>query len=515
MPEGKVCIFDSSSLVYIYLHSRRCDAHGLLQKYKKELNSQYVLAKNDLHKDLILPLQTKFKARINVLFNFQESPRDERFNEIQTIALENHYITQDDVRDSKLTDLDIVRLAIDYQEQGEEVIIITDDEGVHKLAKELNLDADIDVLYSHLYFMQILPHITDKNDRLRMRYNVEDSFYYLYNYLKQSNRHLPYEKVINTSINILSRSYSGSYKKKFAIVKESIDEFLASGKVKSDITDYVPILEIVRKNRLDPDYSTELACLQLMTRMSDLATVSDENKQLIFDLAHREFASYHLELANSNHSELNLVGSLGHIRSAAQAMAFIDSEGKQIEKSLEEILFIEALLLLELGSEQEAFTYFQEFLDSNILSSSDAKVFRNVAESLLVIFDKKVGRIKATSEDMLLELVKEAIAIPNPALAKTILIKMIEDESVNIKYRKAAAEEIYHLANIRLLLADNPIIEKAEKLLGKKLSDRTSTRPDSVNLEKVKNDLSCKEAEAYLGPWELAEIRTKKKSTWV
>ncbi|MHA1187219.1 MAG: hypothetical protein ACTSSK_10155, partial [Candidatus Heimdallarchaeota archaeon] len=45
--------------------------------------------------------------------------------------------------------------------------------------------------------------------------------------------------------------------------------------------------------------------------------------------------------------------------------------------------------------------------------------------------------------------------------------------------------------------------------------DRTSTRPDSVNLEKVKNDLSCKEAEAYLGPWELAEIRTKKKSTWV
>ncbi|MHA1354855.1 MAG: hypothetical protein ACTSR1_06755 [Candidatus Heimdallarchaeota archaeon] len=363
--------------------------------------------------------------------------------------------------------------------------------------------------------MKMLPHITDQNDKLKMRYNVEDSFYYLNNYLKQSNRHLPYEKVINTSIEILSRNYSGSHQKRFAIIQESIEEYLASGKVKSDITDYFPILEIVRKNRLDPEYSTELACLQLMTRMSDLATVSDENKQLIHDLAHREFASYHLELANSNHTDLNLVGSLGHIRSAAQAMAFIDSEGKQIEKSLEEILFIEALLLLELGSEQEAFTYFKEFLDGNILSSTEAKIFRNVAESLLIIFDQKVGRIKPTSEDMLLELVKEAIAIPNPPLAKTILIKMIEDESVNIKYRKGAAEEIFHLANIRLLLSDNPIIEKAEKLLGRKLSDRTSTRPDSVNLEKLKNDFSCEQAEAYHGPWELAEIRTKKKTTWV
>ncbi|MHA1188714.1 MAG: hypothetical protein ACTSSK_18020 [Candidatus Heimdallarchaeota archaeon] len=78
-----------------------------------------------------MPLQTKYIARINVLFNFQESPRDERFNEIQTVALENRYITHDDVRDGKLTDLDIVRLAIDYREKGEEVVIITDDEGVH------------------------------------------------------------------------------------------------------------------------------------------------------------------------------------------------------------------------------------------------------------------------------------------------------------------------------------------------------------------------------------------------
>ncbi|MHA1435924.1 MAG: hypothetical protein ACTSO7_18965, partial [Candidatus Heimdallarchaeota archaeon] len=278
------------------------------------------------------------------------------------------------------------------------------------------------------------------------------------------------------------KNYSSSIQKKFVIIQASIDEYLASGKMKSDITDYKPILEIVRKKRLDPDFSTELACLQLMTRIGDLSTIKDESKQLIFDLAHREFASYHLELASANHNELNLVGSLGHIRSAAQAMAFIDSEGKQIEKSLEEILFIEALLLLELGSEQEAFTYFKEFLDGNILSSADAKIFRNVAESLLVIYDQKIGRIKSTSEEMLLELVKEAIAIPNPALAKTILIKMIEDERVNIKYRKAAAEEIFHLANIRLLLADNPIIEKAEKLLGKKLSDRTNMRPDSVNL---------------------------------
>ena len=252
-----------------------------------------------------------------------------------------------------------------------------------------------------------------------------------------------------------------------------------------------------------------------MTKMSDLVSVGDENKQLIFDLAHREFASYHLELASKNHNELNLVGALGHIRSAAQAMAFIDSEEKQIEKSLEEILFIEALLLLELGSEKEALTYFQEFLSSNILASSDARIFRYVAESLLIIYDQKVGLIKPSSEDMLLELVKEAIAIPNSALAKTILTKMIEDESVNIKYRKAAAEEIFHLVNIRTLLIENPIVEKAEKLLGKEISDRTAIRPDSVNLGKVKNDFSCKEAEAYHGPWELSEIRSKKKSTWI
>ncbi len=429
MVQEKVCIFDSSSLVYIYLHSNRSDAHTLLQKYKKQLNSQYVLAKNDLHKDLILPLQTKYRARINVLFNFQESPRDEQFNEIKTIALDKRYISQDDVRNEKLTDLDIVRLAIEYQEQGKEVIIVTDDAGVHSLVEELKLNDGIDILYTHLYFLKLLPFITDPNDKSEIQYNIQDSFYYLNNYLRRSDRYLPYEKVINTSIEILSRNYSGVNQKKFALIQDSIDVFLTSGKIKSKIDKYLPILEIIRKNRLDPDYSTELACLQLMIKMSDLVSVSDENKQLIIDLAHREFAGYHLELASNNHIELNLVGALGHIRSAAQVMAFIDSEEKQIEKSLEEILFIEALLLLELGSEKEALTYFQEFLSSNILASSETKTFRNVAESLLVIYGQKVGRIKPSSENMLLELVKEAIAIPNPALAKTILTKMIEDKS--------------------------------------------------------------------------------------
>ena len=67
---------------------------------------------------------------------------------------------------------------------------------------------------------------------------------------------------------------------------------------------------------------------------------------------------------------------------------------------------------------------------------------------------------------------------------------MIEDESVNIKYRKIAAEEIFHLVNIRLLLADNPIVEKAEKLLGEARKDRTELRPDTTNLEKVQNDFT-------------------------
>lgn len=82
-------------------------------------------------------------------------------------------------------------------------------------------------------------------------------------------------------------------------------------------------------------------------------------------------------------------------------------------------------------------------------------------------------------------------------------------------FTENAVEEIFHLANICLLLADNPIIETAEKLLGRKISDRTKIKLDSVNLEKVKNDFFCKEAEAYHGSWELAEIRTKKKTTWV
>ena len=31
----------------------------------------------------------------------------------------------------------------------------------------------------------------------------------------------------------------------------------------------------------------------------------------------------------------------------------------------------------------------------------------------------------------------------------------------------------------------------------------------------MKNDFDCKEAKAYHGPWEIAEIRSKKKTTWI
>ena len=100
-------------------------------------------------------------------------------------------------------------------------------------------------------------------------------------------------------------------------------------------------------------------------------------------------------------------------------------------------------------------------------------------------------------------------------IAKHISTGVPKESIVAFTFAKNPAEEIFHLTNIQFLLADNPFVEKAQKLLGRELSDRTKIRPDSFNLEKVKNDFFCKEAEAYHGPLELTEIRTKKKSTWV
>jgi len=512
MVKDKVCIFDTCSLVYIYMHSRKSDAHSLLLKQKRELNSEYILAENDLAKDLPAPLQTKYLQRIRVLFSLQKSPRDELFEEIKQTALDNHRITSEDIRDEKLTDLDIVRLALEYQQEGKEVIIVTDDEGIHNLVKDLGKENDLETLYTHLFFLKMMPYLPEKETKKDAVNNVQESYYYLNNYLSKSNRVLPYEKVINTSINLLSKDYSVDYNKENTLYQEKIELFLKSGKDDPKIETIKPILEVIRKRKLDPEYCSEKACLDLMSKIRKTIGEDASLNQVVLDLVHREFASYHLELADNNHKELNLVGALSHIKAASQSLAFLKSTKETFEKTMEELLFIEALLHLELGSENEAISYLKQLTGRKDQVDINQ---RFIIESLLIILDEKIGLIKDTSIPPLLELVRESLMIPNTALAKRILSKIIEDDKLNVNFKKEAAREIIHLVNLRIFLKENPIVEKAMKILGEQIIDRTNEKPDVFNLKKVQENFDTKIAETYKGPWEIAEIRTKKKSTWV
>ncbi|MFW9924774.1 MAG: hypothetical protein ACFFDW_15950 [Candidatus Thorarchaeota archaeon] len=64
-------------------------------------------------------------------------------------------------------------------------------------------------------------------------------------------------------------------------------------------------------------------------------------------------------------------------------------------------------------------------------------------------------------------------------------------------------------------MKDNPLVGKACEILGAKIEDRTAEEADSTILEKIKEDFTCKEAEAYRGPWEIADIRHKKDAYWI
>ncbi|MGC9777778.1 MAG: hypothetical protein HZR80_00885 [Candidatus Heimdallarchaeota archaeon] len=512
MVQGKACIFDTSALVYIYQHSKRSDAHSLLFRNKKDLEMDFVLASNDLAKDLPGPLQTKYLNRIRVLFTFRESPRDDDFENIKQIAIDNKRISQVDIDDDKLTDLDIIRLAQEYHREGKQTLVITDDEGIHKLAKDLG--DEIEVQYTHLFFLKLLAIIDDDNDKREVQYNIQDSYYYLNNYLKQSNRELPYEKVINTSIELLTKGFLGKGQKQNTL-QENIEEYLTTGAEKRSIIPIKPILEIMRKKRVDPDFCTEKACLTLMRKLQEVTIDKPELSVILNDIVHKEFASYHLELADNNHKDLNLAGALAHIRAAAKSLAFLKGDQQDFEKSLEELFYIEALLLLELDSTTEALTYLEQFLGSRVSKGSDILEYRSVAESLLVIFDAKIGLIKDASAKTLLALSKEAQTIPNQTLTKQILSKMVQDDRLDRKYRKQAAEEIVHLVNLRVLLKENPIVVLALELLGKEIDDRTNTPPDKINLDKVRKEFEGKIAKPYRGPWEISEIRQKRKATWV
>jgi hypothetical protein len=499
----------------MYQHSKSSDAHSLLLKNKKALNCEYVLAKNDLVKDLPGPLQTKYMTRMSVLFSFEESPRDELFEEIKQTALDNRRITHDDITDNKLTDLDIVRLALDYQEQGKEAIIVTDDEGVHKLVKDLGKEEELEVLYTHLYFLKVMPYLSEKETKKVAENNVKESYYYLNNYLEKSDRVLPYEKVINTSINLLSKDYLKDDTKENALLQEKIEEYLESGKEDPKLKTIKPLLEIVRKRKVDPDYSTEKACLDLMTTLRKITRKEEELKQFIVDLVHRELASYHLELADFNHKELNLVGALSHIKSASQSVAFLRAAEETFEKTMDELLFIEALLLLELGANDNALLYLEQLLEGNEKKQTGKSDFRLAAEALIVIFEKKKGLIKEQSVDLLLSLVKEALIIPNTYLAKMILTKMLEDEKLNIVHKKKAAKEIIHLVNLRLVSNEESVVKQAVEILGKEVIDRTANEPDSYNLQKIQEDFTSKLAEPYRGSWEISEIREVGEKIWV
>jgi len=167
---------------------------------------------------------------------------------------------------------------------------------------------------------------------------------------------------------------------------------------------------------------------------------------------------------------------------------------------------------LELGSENEAISYLKQLAENKDQLDINQ---RNITESLLVILDEKIGLIKDTSVPPLLELVRESLMIPNTALAKRILSKIIEDDKLNVNYKKGAAREIIHLVNLRIFLKENPIVEKAMKILGEQIIDRTNEKPDVYNLKKVQENFDAKIAKTYKGPWEIAEIRIKNKSTWV
>jgi len=105
--------------------------------------------------------------------------------------------------------------------------------------------------------------------------------------------------------------------------------------------------------------------------------------------------------------------------------------------------------------------------------------------------------------------------IPNTRLAIKILARILEDESAGLVNRKHAAKEIVHLVNLRFLLVENPLVEKACKILDKAIEDRTKEETDSFVLEKIKVNFQVREAEAYRGPWEIADIRHKKQSYWI
>jgi len=513
MVRGKTFIFDTCSLVYIYLHSRRSDAHTLLFQMKNALKMDCILAKNDLRKDLVNPLQTKFFSRIRILFSFIESPRDEYFEKIKEVALANNRITHQDVTARKLMDLDIVRLALHYQSEGKEVTVVSDDEGVHNLVKDLGKEGEIDVQYTHLFFLQLLPFAPDEETKLAIEQNVQDSFYYLNNYLKKNQRTLPYEKVISTSISVLSKvAFTGKFADED--LEQEINAFLDGGKRSKAITSILPLLEIIRKKRVDPDYQTESACLELMTALRAVIN-KEEIAPAVIELIHKELASYHLELAEQEHKDLNLVGALAHIRAAAQSIVFIKTEHETLQKNAEQLVFIEALLLLELGAQEEGLRYLEQFLATEQTTIADLQTYRAVAEALLIIFERKIGRIKEQSAEMLILLAKEALAIPNPSLSKKILAKMIDDERLATKYKKKAANELIHLANLRILMNDHPLIKKATGLLQIEIIDRTTEEPDLIHLQQIQQDFNCKIAKYYQGPWEIAEIREKKNRLWV
>ncbi|MHA1774846.1 MAG: hypothetical protein ACTSXO_12100 [Candidatus Heimdallarchaeota archaeon] len=514
MVKGKTCIFDTCSLVYIYMHSRKSSAHTLLLQLKKPLEMEYVLAKNDLSKDFVEALHTKFIHKIRILFSFLESPRDEFFEQIKALALDKHRITFQDVQDEKLTDIDIVRLAYHLKEQGKDVMIITDDEGVHNIVKDLAKgEESIKCQYTHLFFLQMLPFVSDPERRQQIIDNVTMSYYYLQKFLRKKERTLPYEKVITTSIEILSK-VSIALEQSNAKLQQQIFAFIENGTRSNEIKKITPLLEIMRRKRTDPDFLTENACLELMQQ---LRTVLKETTipPIVIELIHKELASYHLELAEQEHLDLNLVGALAHVRAAAQSIVFLRSYEENLQRNASQLLFIEALLLLELGSIEESMRYLEQFLESQISSSSELEKYRSVATALLVIYNRKVGLIKDQSAETLLLLAKEALAIPNPGLAKKILSKMLKDEKLSAQHKKSAAQELLHLANLRLLSPDNPLIADAAEILKTTIKDRTLQEPDQKNLEKIKEDFNCKIAKPYHGPWEIAEIIEKRKRLWV
>ncbi|MHA1639547.1 MAG: hypothetical protein ACTSW0_04985, partial [Candidatus Heimdallarchaeota archaeon] len=367
--------------------------------------------------------------------------------------------------------------------------------------------------YTHLFFLQMLPFVSDPESRQQIIDNVTMSYYYLQKFLRKKERTLPYEKVITTSIEILSK-VSIAREQSDTRLQQQMIAFIENGTRSNEIKKIIPLLEIMRRKRIDPDFQTENACLELMQQ---LRSVLKETTipPVVIELIHKELASYHLELAEQEHLDLNLVGALAHVRAAAQSIVFLRSYEENLQRNASQLLFIEALLLLELGSIEESMRYLEQFLESQISSSSELEKYRSVATALLVIYNRKVGLIKDQSAETLLLLAKEALAIPNPGLAKKILSKMLKDEKLSAQHKKSAAQELLHLANLRLLSPDNPLIADAAEILKTTIKDRTLQEPDQKNLEKIKEDFNCKIAKPYHGPWEIAEIIEKRKRLWV